>query len=216
MTSRSAAPLKAALVSCLLTMVAAGCSFPGKGLFGGKATVGEQAAAPPSLPSYARGAWYAFNDGSRAVVVDIAGDTVTWQDERGRLETRYRNPILPRLRWPEGEASLLAEPDVLWPLAAGNIARFYEVRSEYDFRRRLTQRKERVWRCQVQEPTIIETDAGSFDAYPISCELRSRGGADRLLGMRLWHYAPDVGHYVRYEKIDGTGTREIRELIAHG
>ena len=214
-TSRSITPLSAFL-SCLLAMALTGCSFQMPGLFGGQTASGDEAAVQPSLPSYAKGSWYAFNDGSREVVVDIVGDTVTWQDEKGRLETRYRNPILPRLKWPEGETSLLAEPDLLWPLASGNIARFYEVRSEFDFLGRLTQRKERVWRCRVRERAVIDTDAGSFEAYPISCELRSRGGADRLLGTRLWHYAPEVGHYVRYEKVDGTGTREIRELIARG
>lgn len=215
MTSRRPAPLSVFL-SCLLAVALTGCSFQMPDLFGWRTSSGDEAALQPSLPSYATRSWYAFNDGSREVVVGIDGNTVTWQDEKGRLETRYRNPILPRLKWPEGEASLLAEPDVLWPLASGNVARFYEVRSEFDFLRRLTERKERVWRCRVQETTVIDTDAGSFEAYPVSCELRSRGGANRLLGTRLWHYAPEIGHYVRYEEVDSTGTREIRELIAHG
>ncbi|MGI9450278.1 MAG: hypothetical protein ACR2QH_06545 [Geminicoccaceae bacterium] len=215
-TARHKPSFATALLSCLLAVALAGCSFQLKELFGESTSPDETATARPSLPSYAKGSWYAFNDGSREVVVDIAGDTVTWQDEKGRLETRYRNPILPRLKWPEGETSLLAEPDTLWPLAPGNIVRFYEVRSEFDPFRRLTQRKERVWRCRVQETAIIDTDAGSFDTYPISCELRSRGSANRLLGTRLWHYAPEVGHYVRYEKVDSVGTREIRELIARG
>jgi|GEM_PF-4622187 len=40
--------------------------------------------------------------------------------------------------------------------------------------------------CQVQEMTAIDTDAGSFETYPLSCELRSRGNANKLLGTRLW------------------------------
>ena len=215
-TAPQSSPLAAALLSCLLGVALSGCTFQLKDLFGQSTSSDEVAIAKPPLPSYAKGSWYAFNDGSRDIVVDITGDTVIWQDEKGRLETRYRNPILPRIAWPEGETSLLAEPDTLWPLAPGNVARFYEIRSEFDLMRRLTQRKERVWRCRVQETMIIDTDAGSFDSYPISCELRSRGDANRLLGTRLWHYAPEVGHYVRYEKVDSVGTREIRELIARG
>lgn len=215
MTRRTLAPLKALLLSCSLAASLSGCSDP-TGLFGREASIDEQAPALPSLPTYAEGSWYAFNDGSRDIVVDVAGDAITWQDEKGRLETRYRNPILPRLKWPGGETSVLAKPDTLWPLVPGNIARFYEVRNEFDLSRRLTHRKQRVWRCRVQEMTVIDTDAGTFDTYPISCELRSRGSANKLLGTRLWHYAPELGHYVRREKIDSIGTREIQELIAHG
>lgn len=215
MTRRHAAPRKALIVSCLLVAMLSGCSDP-TGLFGGGPPIDGEAVNRPALPTYAKGSWYAFNDGSREIVVDAAGETITWQDEKGRLETRYRNPILPRLTWPGGESSLLAEPDALWPLAPGNIVRFYEVRNEFDLMRRLTERKERVWRCRVLDMTITHTEMGAFETYPISCELRSRGSANRLLGTRLWHYAPAVGHYVRREKIDSIGTQEIQELIARG
>lgn len=215
MKRRITASLTTLLLSCSLAGFLSGCSDP-TGLFGRKASIDEQADVRPSLPAYAKGSWYAFNDGSQNVVVDVAGDTITWQDEKGRLETRYRNPVLPRLKWPMGETKVLAEPDALWPLATGNTVQFHEVRNELDLFRRLTQRKTRIWRCQVQETTVVDTEAGSFETYPISCVLRSRGGANKLLGTRLWHYAPEIGHYVRREKIDNLGTREIQELIAHG
>lgn len=186
------------------------------GHFGGEQSTDRQAEAPILLPSYVKGSWYAFNDGSRDVVVEIAGDTIVWQDEKGRLETRYRNPVLPRLKWPRGETRVLAKPDALWPLMPGNTVQFQELRNELDVTRRLTQSKARVWRCSVQHVALLETEAGSFETYPISCELRSRGSANRLLGTRLWHYAPEIGHYVRREKIDSIGNREIRELIARG
>ena len=215
MTRRTAAQFTTFLVACTVSLLLLGCSNP-TGLFGRGNAIDKQADARPSLPTYTKGSWYAFNDGSQDVVIDVVGETIVWQDEEGRLETRYRNPALPRLKWPRGETSVLAEPDALWPLAAGNSVLFYEVRNEFDMLRRLTQRKQRVWRCQVQEMTVTDTEAGSFETYPISCVLRSRGGANKLLGTRLWHYAPAVGHYVRREKIDSVGTREIQELIARG
>lgn len=215
MTRRTLAPLRALLLSCSLAASLTGCSYV-TGFFGQETSIDAQVDAQPSLPTYARGSWYAFNDGSHDVVVDVAGETILWQDEKGRVETRYRNPVLPRLKWPRGETKVLAEPNALWPLATGNTVQFHEVRNEFDIIRRLTQRKVRTWRCRVQEITILDTEAGSFETYPISCVLRSRGRANKLLGTRLWHYAPEIGHYVRREKIDNLGTREIQELIAHG
>ncbi|MGI9501121.1 MAG: hypothetical protein ACR2P3_13875 [Geminicoccaceae bacterium] len=207
--------LAALCTSICISMSLAGCvDMPG--LFGGGPSTDPQAVAPVLLPSYAKGTWYAFNDGSREVVVETVGETSVWQDGKGRLETRYRNPVLPRLRWPRGETRVMAEPDALWPLMTGNTVYFRELRNEFDVNRRLTQSKARIWRCRVQEVTSLDTEAGSFETYPISCELRSSGGANRLLGTRIWHYAPEIGHYVRREKIDRIGTREIRELIARG
>ncbi|MDH3659702.1 MAG: hypothetical protein OEU92_06685 [Alphaproteobacteria bacterium] len=209
---------KSLIVLCTSSYAAiflSGCADM-SGLFGGGQPTDRQAEAPVLLPSYAKGTWYAFNDGSHEVVVESAGDTVVWQDEKGRLETRYRNPVLPRLQWPRGETKVLAKPDALWPLMPGNTVQFQELRNEFDLTRRLTQSKARVWRCSVQDVAVLDTEAGSFETYPISCELRSRGSANRLLGTRIWHYAPKVGHYVRQEKIDSVGTRKIRELTARG
>ena len=215
MKRRTATPLTALLLSCSLVASLSGCSDP-MGIFGRGSTIDKQADIQPSLPTYAAGSWYAFNDGSHNVVVDVSDETILWQDEKGRLETRYRNPVLPRLKWPGGETKVLAPPNALWPLSTGNTAQFQEVRNEFDLYRRLTQRKVRVWRCRVQESMVLDTEAGSFETYPISCVLRSHGRANKLLGTRLWHYAPEIGHYVRREKIDNLGTREIQELIAHG
>ena len=214
-THRNLTSLKALLLSCSLAAWLSGCSDP-MGLFGGATSIDEQVDARPSLPTYARGSWYSFNDGSHDVVVDVVGETILWQDEKGRLETRYRNPVLPRIKWPRGETKVLAQPDALWPLTTGNTVQFHEVRNEFDLFRRLTQRKVRIWRCQVQEITVVDTEAGSFETFPISCVLRSQGRTNKLLGTRLWHYAPEIGHFVRREKIDNLGTREIQELIAHG
>lgn len=201
---------------CALVVILAGCSGLASPFLGGQPTDQQTATAPVLLPNYAKGSWYAYNDGSRDVVVEVAGEAIIWQDEKGRMETRYRNPILPRLKWPRGETKVLADPDALWPLRPGNTVRFHEIRNEFDLARRLTERKTRTWRCKVGDSTVLSTDAGSFDTYPLVCELRSRGRANRLLGTRIWYYAPEVGHYVRREKIDKVGTIEIRELVAHG
>ncbi len=205
-------------VSCiffLTTLSLAGCANK-TGLFGHGQLTDQDAASYIPLPSYAKGSWYAFNDGSQDVVVKVSGETIVWQDEKGRLETRYRNPILPRLSWPRGETNVLAAPDALWPLTPGNTVQFREVRSKFDLNRKLTERKTRLWKCNVQEAAHLDTEAGSFETFPISCELRSQGKSNKLLGSRLWHYAPDIGHYVRREKIDNDGKREIRELIGRG
>jgi len=202
-------------ISCMTVLSLAGCADM-TGLLSQEPSTDQQVEAEILLPNYAKGSWYAYNDGSRDIVVEVNGETIVWQDEKGRLETRYRNPILPRLKWPHGETEVIAEPNALWPLMPGKMAFFRELRSEFDLNRQLTESKARVWRCSVQDPTILDTEAGSFETFPISCEVRSRGGANKLLGNRLWHYAPEVGHYVRREKIDSSGTREIRELVARG
>lgn len=207
--------LRVSCVSSITALSLVGCADM-SGLFGRGQSTDQQAETQILLPSYAKGSWYAYNDGSRDIVVEVNGETIVWQDEKGRLETRYRNPILPRLNWPRGETKVLADPDALWPLMPGKTVHFHEMRSEFDLNRRLTGSKARVWRCSVQETTLLDTEAGSFETFPISCEVRSRGGANKLLGSRLWHYAPEVGHYVRREKIDSVGTREIRELVARG
>jgi len=42
------------------------------------------------------------------------------------------------------------------------------------------------------------------------------GGANKLLGTRLWHDAPALGRYGRRKKIDNIGMGEIQERIWHG
>ena len=176
----------------------------------------QAATAPASLPDYAVGRWFAFDDGSRDTVAQVEGETVIWEDEKGRLETRYRNPALPRLEWSKGRTKVLTEADALWPLVPGNSVRFNEIRDLFDEKGNVEKTKKRTWSCEVKDLTFLVTDAVSMDTYPIICKRYSNGRSGRLLETRIFHYAPEINHYIRYERVDRRGNRRSRNLMDYG
>ena len=204
------------LVFGLLTLALAGCSgdAPGPSVqklpFVQKSTKAE----PLPLPNYTTGSWFEFDDGSRDMVVEVFDEKVIWEDERGRWYASYRNPALPRIRWSRGAANVQADPRVLWPLQPGNTARFNELRKKFEKNGNVERRK-RIWSCEVEDGERITTAAGSFDTYPITCQRRSRGRSDRPLSALTFHYAPEIGHFVRRTWINRRGEVKSRELVRH-
>lgn len=193
----------------LLTIVMTACSST-------PPSVPRQTAAPVSLPDYVVDQWFDYDDGSRDTVAHVDGETVLWKDERGRLETRYRNPALPRLEWRKGRTKVLAEADALWPLMPGNSVRFNALREIFDKKGNVERTKKRIWACKVGELVFLVTDAVSTDTYPIVCKRHSSGRSGRLLETKIFYYAPQIGHYTRYERVDRQGKSKSKNLIAYG
>lgn len=198
----------------LLTVIMTACS-PLSGP-GPSPVLQHAATAPVSLPDYAVGRWFAYDDGSRDTVAEVEGETVIWEDEKGRFETRYRNPALPRLKWSKGRTKVQTEADALWPLVPANSVRFNEVRDLFDENGAVETRKKRTWSCEVKDLIFLVTDAVSMDTYPIICKRLSNGRSGKLLETKIFHYAPEINHYIRYERIDRQGNRRSKNLIDYG
>ncbi|MEM9442862.1 MAG: hypothetical protein AAGA73_20660 [Pseudomonadota bacterium] len=205
----------AATIGCLL-LVLTGCNASSLGTTDLPTPVVPKkvASQASSLPHYRPGTWFAFDDGSRDEVIMAAGEHVIWENENRNWEMRYRNPALPRLRWSRGSAIVLAKPTSLWPLEAGQTVRFNVLRETRKKDGEVARRKQ-IWRCQVNQPARIQTDAGAFETYPIACERLSRGRSEKRLRTRTFHYAPAIGHYVQYSTTNRNGVTTSRKLIRY-
>lgn len=153
------------------------------------------------LPRYERGQAFVFDNGRVERVVEVEGDRVTWAGRSGRTYVRDRNPIVPTLEWVSrgevGQRTIIGEPDGLWPLAAGRSVQFQTVNTRREDDRE--HRSVHFWSCAVRALERLETHAGWFEAFPIVCD-RYSPNSMRVMERRTWHFAPEIGHYVRREE----------------
>lgn len=169
------------------------------------------------MPRYEEGQAFIFDNGRVERVQRIEGERITWAARSGRTYVRDANPIVPILEWSyrgqEGSRTIVGDPDRLWPLGAGRSVQFRavnETRDQDDRRRRSVH----LWRCSVRSAQIVLVPAGRFEAFPIVCD-RYSASSMRVIERLTWHYAPDVGHYVRREaRSMSDGVRETYSLYA--
>jgi hypothetical protein len=162
------------------------------------------------LPTYSPGDAFVYSDGRVEQVQAIDGDVVTWIGLQGDPYRRPRNFVLPVLGWRfnqgEGRRSVTGHPEALWPLAAGNTARFSVIT---EFRRDPASPWERslaLWTCKTGPWHEIEVPAGRFPVLSIACDRFSSWNM-RLQERVTSDYAPDVGHYIRRTTIDYLAAR---------
>ena len=151
---------------------------------------------------------FTFDNPSQTwTVVDDAGDRIVWESASGgRLITHY-NIMLPALIWDTGDErgrrAIVDVSGALFPLKEGNVISF-DAEGQSD---RPPSRWRASWMCSVEAKTEIKVKAGTSETWPIRCR---RNNSDML----LFHYAPKMGHYVRYESKQ-QGYSSVRQLTAY-
>lgn len=170
------------------------------------------------LPRYQAGTTYVYSDGRIETVTDVDGEKVRWQTNRGAIFTTYRNFALPWAYWQSdsgaGWRSLTVDLHALWPLDAGNEVAFLAKTTVRDSaRNQEPAQTAETWHCSVAGSDRISVVAGSFNTVKVVCERAMPGPAPSL--MRIWHYAPSVGHYVRLNDVyDAMELDRHVELVA--
>jgi hypothetical protein len=174
-------------------------------------------ATAAEMPRYVTGQAFIYDNGRVERVHEVEGERVVWAARTGRTYVRNANIIVPILEWTyrgqRGRRVISGDPASLWPLRPGARAQFSAINFTLDSRER-TRRSLHLWTCNVRAIQRVEVPAGSFDAFPIVCD-RYSPNSMRIVERLTWHYAPDVGHYIRREArdmLDGVG--EIYSLYA--
>ena len=174
-------------------------------------------ASAAEMPRYVPGQAFIYDNGRVERVHDVANERVVWAARTGRTYVRDANIIVPILEWTyrgqRGRRVISGQPSNLWPLRAGARTQFSAINFTLDTRER-TRRSLHLWTCNVRAIQRIEVPAGAFDAFPIVCD-RYSPNSMRIVERLTWHFAPDVGHYIRREArdmLDGVG--EVYSLYA--
>lgn len=165
----------------------------------------ELGLAPAPLPRYRVGQRFTFSDGSTQTVAAVEPGRVTWRDNKGRRSKRALSFVE---HWATARNMRIVEgTSALWPLEVGRFDRFRVQRTGKTARKRIQEHA-----CLVMGSERITVAAGTFDAFRVECKRYSR---KRIAERRIWHYAPAINHYVRFERITRKGgRREYRELVA--
>jgi hypothetical protein len=175
--------------------------------------------AEATLPNYAVGEYFAFDDGITEIITEQSGELVTWQTNTDTISRGYRNFIFPALTWTSAssysQGTTTAPYDLLWPLAVGRSA-------QYDFQQKISRHDgseatelSRSWDCAVESSKRVRVAAGTFDTYVITCQ-RYSGNSNSWRATRRFYYAPDLGHYVIREDIYRSRPDRRRELVSYG
>ena len=161
------------------------------------------------LPEYSEGTTYIYSNGSWEKVVDVTGDKVTWENQRGHRSNGTADFTFRRSQWQTSARQgvrefgprsdiYLKKPTSLWPLRIGNRSGYIETgRWSQDGEEEKTYTA--YWSCEVTGAGKVSVMAGEFDTVDITCKRYSKGSGRRL--PRLWEvktfaYAPAVGHWV--------------------
>jgi hypothetical protein len=169
-------------------------------------------------PSYAPGTRFVYTNGEVFTVAGTEGAKVRWHSNRGGAFVAYDNFVLPPLAWqsPTERGVRLpgVKPDDVWPLESGTPVTFTATSLvRYGTRPDNHGMRNETWRCRLEGSQTLAVRAGTFDTRKILCDGRSEpGGADLR---RVWHYAPEIRHFVLYQEsgVAGTARRRV-ELLA--
>ncbi len=171
--------------------------------------------ATVSLPTYRIGVTFVYSNGKSETVEAVQDDQVVWRDNRNRISTGSRDFTLRRLQWetktrrgtrqhrPSSDLLDQAARPYLWPLSVGNKASYIET-GRWQKKKGEWRDSEIRWQSEVLGRERIRTLAGEFNTWKITAYRYSEGNVygrpPRKKEIRTWYYAPEVGHYVRYEK----------------
>ena len=170
----------------------------------------ELGLAPAPLPRYRVGQRFTFSDGSTQTVAAVEPGRVTWRDHKGRRSKRALSFVE---HWATARNMRIVEgTGALWPLDVGRFDRLRVQRVGKATDGGKTRKRIQEHACLVMGSERITVAAGTFDSFRVECKRYSR---KRIAERRIWHYAPAINHYVRFERITRKGgRREYRELVA--
>ena len=194
-------------ITLLVLLAGCGANYPGAGL----PTV--------PLPDYSVGDSYRFNDGTTESVVAVDRDQVRWSGGDGTYLTS-REVLLPRLGWVDqtvqGERLISAMPPLLFPLQPGKTVLFSATRTIRPVTGGPPTTTNENWRCDVGSATRMETLAGAFNTWRVTCAMTERPEAPgSLVVQRSFYYAPEIGFYVRREERTSNGPAQEVELAGY-
>ena len=179
------------------------------------------AMAPAGLPSYRTGDKYYYSNGSYKKITRMSPSEIEWISNRDRKSVTTSDPMAPGLYRETRTREYVKKsgPTVgdIWPLAVGKSSSFS---TNVAFKSKDTIRQgsfKQLWSCSVKGAERVRVIAGTFDTYRISCTRKSRSTSRGKMYYRqtvVYHYAPEIGHYVRYESRTKGKAPYVRELIA--
>lgn len=182
----------------------------------GPATAEGMALGP--APAYAVGDRYVYADGDVRTVLSVDGDKVYWQSNKNGHSVVDSNFLVPSLSWVSSETSgkrtLNDATADLWPHDShAEIAFSTTAMVEHKTRPDSGTMLNESWRCRVEGERQLSVRAGDFQTRQITCD--GRAEPDGTSVQRIWHYAPEIRHYVLYEEIDQSRQLTQRsELLA--
>ena len=169
-------------------------------------------------PVYEAGSRYVYADGEVRTVLSVERDQVYWQSSNDGHSVEHSNFLIPSLSWVSSETSgkraLTAGAGDLWPGESGKeIAFSTTAEVVHKARPNGGAQLNETWRCRVGDGGRLTVSAGEFQTRKISCDGLTESG--EVSRQRVWHYAPEIGHYVLYEESGGSqqGARRS-ELLA--
>ncbi len=170
----------------------------------------EAGLAPAPLPRYRVGQRFTFSDGTSETVPAVENGKVVWRIGDSGKTVRSHSFLD---GWaPVRQLRVVDRPTGIWPLEVGSFDRLRTQGSKRTEDGTTQPARIRDHACQVMGSERITVAAGTFDAYRVECK---RYGQKRMVERRIWHFAPALDHYVRYERITRKGGRqEYRELVS--
>ncbi|MCK5546559.1 MAG: hypothetical protein KAI27_04235 [Rhodospirillaceae bacterium] len=176
--------------------------------------------APAGLPANRVGDKYYYSNGSFNKIEKISPGRIEWINNRKRKSITISDPMAPQLYLETSTREYTKQTDAsvgdLWPLTVGKSSSFT---TNVKFKSKDSGKEgkfKQLWRCSVDGAERVRVLAGTFDTYRVSCTRRSRSTSNGKLFYRqtvIYHYAPEIGHHVRYESRTKGKTPYTRELI---
>lgn len=167
-------------------------------------------------PIHEVGDVYVYSDGKVETAMRVGPEQVFWESADGSAYTAFHNIVLPPISWKSGSSSgeNRIEPAAgeKWPLAANEVS-FSVASRAAGSSIYATPIWSGKWRCASGGIVRVNATAGAFEAVTIECDRANP--APGTWKKRIWHYVPEVGHYVRRtDIIHGTGHKVTVDLVA--
>lgn len=179
------------------------------------------AIAPAPMAAPRTGDKYYYSNGTYNKVTNVTASEIEWENNRKRKSITSFDPMAPQMyletKTREYKKQSGVSVDDIWPLAVGKTSSFS---TNISFRSKETMDQgefKQYWRCNVDGAERVRVAAGTFNTYRITCERRSRSprtGRTYYRQKVIYHYAPEIGTYVRYESHIKKKATYVRELIA--
>lgn len=170
------------------------------------------------LPSYSQGTDFVYENGEVDRVESVKGGEVKWRRSDGVYIISDRNFLLPRRYWEaekqRGKAVLTGGDKSIWPSRKNETKSYVTVKTVIDRANESNMKSvEESWRCTNEGRRRLTVAAGAFDTVRFVCIRAENSESDSA--RRVWHYAPELRHYVRLDEFskDRPNARR-RELVA--